>query len=69
MTTAKPTYEELEQRCLAAEGQLAAIRAGQADAILGEQGLLVLRLAEAEEKARYIKNVLLATPQRQPPHC
>lgn len=45
MTTAKPSYEELEQRCLAAEGQLAAIRAGQADAILGEKGLLVLRLA------------------------
>lgn len=61
MNTAKPSYEELEQRCLAAEGQLAAIRAGQADAILGEQGLLVLRLAEAEEKARYIKNVLLTT--------
>ena len=61
MTTAKPSYEELEQRCLAAEGQLAAIRAGQADAILGEKGLLVLRLAEAEEKARYIKNVLLTT--------
>lgn len=59
MNTAKPSYEELEQRCLAAEGQLAAIRAGQADAILSEQGLLVLRLAEAEEKARYIKNVLL----------
>ncbi|MCC6601846.1 MAG: response regulator [Anaerolineae bacterium] len=61
MTTTKPTYEELEQRCSVAEGQLAAIRAGQADAILGEHGLLVLRLAEAEEKARYIKNVLLTT--------
>lgn len=49
MSQAKPTYEELEQRCQAAESVLAAIRSGQADTVIGEQGVLVLRLKEAEK--------------------
>lgn len=49
MSQAKPTYKELEQRCLVAEAALAAIRSGQADTVLGEQGVLVLRLKEAEK--------------------
>ncbi|HND50094.1 MAG TPA: PAS domain-containing protein, partial [Anaerolineales bacterium] len=49
MSQAKPTYQELEQRCLAAESALAAIRSGEADTVLGEQGVLVLRLKEAEK--------------------
>ena len=49
MSQAKPTYEELEQRCQAAESALAAIRSGQADTVIGEQGVLVLRLKEAEK--------------------
>jgi PAS domain S-box-containing protein len=44
----KPTYEELEQRCQSAEAALAAIRSGQTDTVIGDQGALVLRLAEAE---------------------
>ena len=49
MSQAKPTYQDLEQRCLVAEAALAAIRSGQADTVLGEQGVLVLRLKEAEK--------------------
>lgn len=52
MSQAKPTYQELEQRCQAAESALAAIRSGQADTVIGEQGVLVLRLKDAEEKLR-----------------
>lgn len=52
MSQTKPTYEELEQRCHKAEAMLEAIRSGQADTIIGEQGVLVLRLAEAEEALR-----------------
>ncbi|HNM36263.1 MAG TPA: PAS domain S-box protein [Anaerolineales bacterium] len=49
MIQAKPTYQELEQRCLTAESALSAIRSGQADTVLGEQGVLVLRLKETEK--------------------
>jgi PAS domain S-box-containing protein len=49
MRQRKPTYEELELRCRAAESALAAIRSGQTDMVIGERGALVLRLAEAEK--------------------
>ena len=60
MGETKPTYEELKRRCLAAESMLEAIRTGQADTVQGEKGTLVLRMAEAEERASHIKQVLLA---------
>ncbi|HNB36351.1 MAG TPA: PAS domain S-box protein [Anaerolineales bacterium] len=44
----KPTYKELEQRCFLAESALEAIRTGQADTVLGNQGILVLQLEEAQ---------------------
>ena len=49
MSQTKPTYQELEQRCQAAESALTAIRSGQADMVIGENGVLVLRLKEAEK--------------------
>jgi PAS domain S-box-containing protein len=53
MSQSKPTYEELEQRCLAAEARLAAIQGGQTgSAADGEPEALALRLAEAEEALR-----------------
>lgn len=56
----KPTYEELEQRCIASEAMLEAIRSGQADMVISEKGALVVRLAAAEEKASRIKRLLMA---------
>ncbi|MGD9817137.1 MAG: response regulator [Desulfomonilaceae bacterium] len=56
----KPTYEELEKRCIASEAMLEAIRSGQADMVISESGALVVRLAAAEEKASRIKRLLMA---------
>ncbi len=52
---AKPTYEELEKRCNSAEAMLKAIRTGEADTVISEQGLLVLRLEKEliETRALY----------------
>ncbi|NJN95099.1 MAG: PAS domain S-box protein [Anaerolineales bacterium] len=61
MSQSKPTYEELKQRCQTAEAVLAAIRSGQADMIIGDQGVLVLRLAEAEKALRLNRERLSLT--------
>lgn len=61
MSQSKPTYEELKQRCQTAEAVLAAIRSGQTDMIIGDQGVLVLRLAEAEKALRLNRERLSLT--------
>ena len=48
----KPTYEDLEVRLAQAEAILESLRSGEVDAILGDRGLLVLRLRGAEEELR-----------------
>lgn len=52
MEQGKPTYEELEARYRQAESALAAIRSGQADIVIGDHGVLVLKLQEAEKSLR-----------------
>ena len=54
------TIEELQRRLTIAEGALHALRSGQVDTILGEHGMLSVRLAEAEARADHVKRVLLA---------
>ncbi len=48
MSEKKPSYEDLERRAREAEEFLAAMRRGEVDALVIEQGVLVLRLREAE---------------------
>lgn len=55
-----PTIQELKRRVAVAEGALQALRNGQVDTIVGEHGILAVRLAEAEARADHIKRVLLA---------
>ena len=57
----EPSFHELKRRLAAAESALQAIRDGQADAIIGTDRKLVVRLAEAEARERHIKRVLLAS--------
>lgn len=58
-----PTYEELKRRLANAEGALHALRSGQADTIAGEQGNLVVCLAEAVDKLRESQAMLARTEQ------
>jgi len=53
MSQLKPTYEELETRCLAAEAMLAEMRARQAASGTQERKRLASRLAEAESALEF----------------
>ena len=55
----KPTYRQLQNRLQAAESALEAMRRGEVDVIAGDDGPLVLRLADVEARAEHIKQVLL----------
>ncbi|NLX12570.1 MAG: PAS domain S-box protein [Phycisphaerales bacterium] len=55
-----PSYEELARRCRKAEALLEAIRSGRTETMEGDEGTVILRLAEVEERAAHIKQVLLA---------
>jgi two-component system, cell cycle sensor histidine kinase and response regulator CckA len=57
---AKPSYRELQCRLEAAESELAALRNGQIDVIMGNGPPLMVRLAETEAREAHLKNVLRA---------
>ncbi len=60
MSHVQPSYEELVRRCREAEAMLEAVRSGRNQAITGEEGTVLGRLAEAEQRAAHIKQILRA---------
>jgi PAS domain S-box-containing protein len=54
------SHAELERRLANAEAALHALREGQVDTLMSDDGPLVVRLALAEARAAHIKQVLLA---------
>ncbi len=52
MDGAKPSYEELKTRLAAVEAMLEAISSDSVDALIGEQGVYLLRLHEVEKALR-----------------
>ncbi|MCR4407477.1 MAG: PAS domain S-box protein [Anaerolineae bacterium] len=66
MKEQKPTYEELEARLAQAEETLRAIRSGSIDAIVGDQGMLIMRAKAAEDALRETQKTLEAVVETAP---
>lgn len=67
MGVEKPTYEELEERLAQAEKVINAVRSGDIDAIIGEDGVYMVRLKQMEEalkaERRRLETVLRQLPE------
>lgn len=56
--TAKPSYEELQQRLAEAEEVIRVLRSGEIDAIIGERDIALVRLRATEEALRKLTTEL-----------
>ena len=68
MSEDKPTYEELERRCRDAEAMLEAIHSGRAETVMGKDGPLAIRLAQAEAENSPHQTGLASHSQCQQAH-
>ncbi|MFP4038066.1 MAG: GAF domain-containing sensor histidine kinase [Desulfobacteraceae bacterium] len=60
MRKEKPSYEELEARLVRAEAMLDVLREGQVDAVVGKEGVFLLRMHEMVEESRRRRCVIEA---------